>query len=77
LSSAKSDAAVNRLVERAPRYDMRGYRCDKAEVDGRLTLWTRCVVRVRESGRVKELRLFGTIVERDGRFKFTSYASDL
>jgi hypothetical protein len=45
---------------------------------GRNILWNRCIVRVRdESGTETRLRLFATIVERDGRFKIASAANDL
>jgi hypothetical protein len=29
------------------------------------------------NGQRESLRLFGSIIERDGRFKFVSYANDL
>lgn len=48
------------------------------KASGALQLWDFCVVRMRTPSReVIENRFFGTIVGRDGRWKFVSYASDL
>lgn len=54
-----------------------GYRClGDSTVEGRNRLWGPCVVRrVRAVGDTVEERLFGPIVERDGRFKFVSYSN--
>jgi hypothetical protein len=57
-----------------------GYRalvCPEApKAQGRSVLHERCLLRRdTEAGRVEQ-RLFGTIVERDGRFKFVSYANE-
>ncbi len=56
-----------------------GYRCDPEPVrQGENLLWEDCVVhRTQPSGDTTEQRLFGTIIERDGRFKFVSYANKL
>ena len=43
---------------------------------GDLRLWQGCTLRLATAGGTVEKRLFGTIVERDGRFKFVSYAND-
>ncbi|MDB4949945.1 MAG: hypothetical protein JWM27_2594 [Gemmatimonadetes bacterium] len=57
----------------------RGYRCAPApQVEGENRLWTGCRVDVAdERGRRADLRLFGAILERGGRFKFASYSNDL
>jgi hypothetical protein len=45
--------------------------------EGPNVLWERCRVRhVRAPGDTVEERLFGSIVVRDGRYKFVSYAND-
>lgn len=57
----------------------RSYRCDPVpEGEGENQLWTGCVV-VATFGEAdtSAYRLFGTIVERGGRFKFVSYANRL
>ena len=58
--------------------DFRGYRCDpESEAEGENRLWTGCVVTVSPRGmRPAPLRLFGKILERDGRFEVISYAND-
>lgn len=55
------------------------HRCDpEPEVRNELHLWTGCVVEARlGEANVEAYRLFGTIVERGGRFKFVSYANRL
>jgi hypothetical protein len=56
-----------------------GYRClGDSTVEGRNTLWGPCLVRRKQAvGDTVEERLFGPIVERDGRFKFVSYSNKL
>ena len=56
-----------------------GYRClGDSTVEGRNRLWGPCVVRrVQAMGDTVEERLFGPIIERDGRFKFVSYSNKL
>ena len=55
------------------------YRCQREpERQGENALWTDCTIRrtVAPRGTVSE-RLFGTIIERGGRYKFVSYANEL
>ena len=56
-----------------------GYRCDATPSrQGANTVWGPCLVRRRQSGGgIVEERLFASIVERNGRFKFVSYANKL
>lgn len=50
----------------------------EGEVEGPNRLWGGCTVRrIAESGDTLEGRLFTTILERDGRFKFLSLSNDL
>jgi hypothetical protein len=50
-----------------------GYRCDPEPTAlGRNLIWTGCVV---ERKGAAPLELFGPIIERDGQFKFVTYAS--
>ena len=78
LFGAKSASGLTRLVARADRYIPRGYRCaDPPDVDGPMRLWTGCLVHVRENGAGRDVRLFRTIIERDGRFKFAGFNNDL
>jgi hypothetical protein len=77
---AGSAAGLRRLREhRLGRpLGFRAYECDPEPTDeGRNRYWTGCVVhRAAPGGGVSAARLFGAIVERDGRFKFVSYEND-
>lgn len=55
-----------------------GYAClPEPIVEGPNRSWAECRVRFRESGEEpREMALFGTILERDGVFKFLSYTND-
>jgi hypothetical protein len=60
--------------------DVAGHSCEAdPAVEGRNIVWSRCRVALRqEDGTVLEdVRLFGSIVERDGRFRFVSLANKL
>lgn len=59
--------------------EYQGHRCTSSpRMEGRNRIWTGCVLRLGNgSGTAAEVRLFGAVVERDGRFKFLSYANDL
>jgi len=65
------------LKDRGAEYH--GHSCDELpEESGTYTLWTECVVRLRLPGQeVVSERLFGSIMEDEGRFKFVSYANRL
>ncbi|HUQ47092.1 MAG TPA: hypothetical protein VM053_02480 [Gemmatimonadaceae bacterium] len=67
---------VRRLGSRKLRYT--GYECSpRPDREGNNVLWTGCTVRVAEPNEAaRTRRLFGSIIERDGRFKFVSYAND-
>lgn len=54
------------------------HECDgEPEAYGSTKIWKGCTVRMRSgSGEVAAGRLFGSIVERDGHFKFVNYAND-
>jgi hypothetical protein len=56
-----------------------GVLCDpKVAREGRNTRYTGCLVRVKEAnGQILNRRYFGSIVERDGQFKFLSYTNAL
>ena len=56
-----------------------GYSCPDGSInEGANTVWSGCVVRRAQSaGDTIALRMFGTIIERDGRFKFLSLSNGL
>jgi hypothetical protein len=77
----RSGRGLTRLLERIAGQPLgfRGYQCPADAVqEGPNTVWHECTVRYADrQGREVEARLFGTVVERDGRFKFVSYSNDL
>lgn len=75
-----SEKGISRALERlgGDELDLLGYNCpDAGRTDGAVTFWDRCRIRLRQDGVERELRLFGSIAESGGRFKFYSYANDL
>lgn len=50
---------------------------DTVQVNGGpVRVWSSCGIRYREGDRLLTRRLFGSIIEREGRFKLLSYAND-
>jgi hypothetical protein len=81
LQRANGGAGYRRLVERYAGRPLgyRGHRCDgEPEVRGENRIWGGCTLGYqRARGDTATGRLFGAILEREGRFKFVSYANDL
>jgi hypothetical protein len=77
--AGQSTSGLTRLLQRRGGQQLKyvGYACpEKPDVQGANRLWPKCVVRVSSSaGDTTTQRLFGTILERGGRFKFVSYAN--
>jgi hypothetical protein len=77
--AGQSASGLARVVHRRAPQQLAyaGHECDsKPEVQGQNRLWLRCRVRlVSPAGDTTTQRLFGTILERAGRFKFVSYAN--
>ena len=76
-NSEKGITRVFRRLGGAP-LGYRGHACDpRPAVQGPNRVWRRCVVRrTTEQGDTTAQALFGGILERDGRFKFVSYANE-
>ncbi len=54
-----------------------GHRCPTlGKPAGLIRLWNECRLFVRQDGRTIERHLFGSIIERNGAYKFLTYASD-
>jgi hypothetical protein len=67
--------ALARFGGRSVRYLSQD--CRRAEPQGENRFWE-CTVRVESDGKEQPpQRLFGSILERDGRYKFVSLANDL
>ena len=75
-----SASGFKRLVKRAGGVPVRlaKYSCDpKPTTQGKNTLWSECQLSlVGEQGDASTHRFFGTIVEREGQFKFMSYRNE-
>lgn len=75
-----SQSGLRRLVRRAGGIPMplAGYRCNDAPaIVGRNRFWRDCELRIRgPNGDTSLHRLFGTIVEREGQFKFLGYRNE-
>ena len=56
--------------------ELRGYRCDEPRAEGENRIWAGCTVQLSRSGELVSIRLFESILERDGRFAVLSYAND-
>jgi hypothetical protein len=74
-----SVVGLSRMLERRGGRPLHvsGHVCTRRpEQQGSNRLWTRCLVRVRQTdGSETEERLFGALLERDGQFKFLSFAN--
>jgi hypothetical protein len=77
-----SARGINRAFQRfgGQALGFQGYECSREPVEEGLNrLWEGCAVTIRPAGAdsARTLRLFGGMLERDGRWKFLSYANDL
>lgn len=79
LSAAASEKGLARVVRRlrGSSLQVRDYRCWKEAREGPNRFLSQCMVEYddQHEGPVAR-RLFGTIMERDGHYKFLSYAND-
>jgi hypothetical protein len=77
--AGRSASGYTRLLKRreGQRLALANYSCvPKAEVQGDNRLWSDCVLRLVGAGRdTSTQRWFGSIVERQGRFKLISFAN--
>ena len=80
LLRTEHEKGLTRLLRRlgGEKIDYLGHRCDPEPLrEGENRLWRGCRVRVRIGGeRLRDRRLFGAVVEREGEFKFASYRTD-
>lgn len=79
LTVADSEKGFKRLTDRLGGRQLAyaGVDCQRQERDSRHTYWRDCFIKYSHpaEGRVQR-RLFGSIMERDGKYKFLSYAND-
>lgn len=76
---SRSGRGMRRAVaRRAAGFAYRGYACeDSPRQLGPVRLWDRCLVRHETGGRVVAEQLFGSIIERDGRYKLVGLSNGL
>jgi hypothetical protein len=75
-----SESGFTRLVRRLGSQPLHyvDHKCDaKPDRQGHNLIWTNCIVRVRApDGPTTSHRLFGSILERDARFKIVSFTNE-
>lgn len=78
LMQENSTRGVVRLLDRYGNQSIQltHYECaSEPAIEGKNTMWDRCIVSW--NLQPSPIRIFSTIIERDGRYKFMSYANDL
>jgi hypothetical protein len=80
LMQSRSERGERRLLDRlGGSFHLVGLDCERdPRREGANVFYERCLVSYRRAGAdsVQQRRLFGSILEREGRFKFVSYAND-
>lgn len=75
-TSSRGSVRVMRRHGGVP-FHLRGVRCEEAPTPaGPVRIWSHCLVQRLADTTVREQRLFGPIIEHDGRFKFLTYDSE-
>lgn len=73
-----SDGGLRKLLARRATMSLLAARCpDSTSVEGRMRTISGCTVRVQTSDNVRDIRLFGRVVELDGRWKIVGFDGDL
>lgn len=80
LTSQNSEKGISRVLRRlgGRQIGFAGYRCAEESREDGNTFWRSCALTYRDPRDRTPVtrRLFGAIIERDGRYKFLSYAND-
>ena len=73
-----SEGGLRKLLARRSTMTLLDARCpDSAQVERRMRTISGCTVRVQTPDNVRDVRLFGRVVELDGRWKIVGYDGDL
>lgn len=73
-----SAGGLRKLLSRSPTMTLLGVTCpDSVQVEGAMRTISGCTVRVQTPDNVRDVRLFGRIVELGGRWKVVGYDGDL
>jgi hypothetical protein len=79
FTQVNSSKGITRVFDRlgSRRLLYHSHRCNvRPQRQGPNLLWEDCVLRLGDGQATSAVRLFGSIVERDGQLKFVSYAND-
>lgn len=80
LNAGNSEKGASRVLRRLGGHELgwRAYRCSTQAREGDNSFFGACTVEYRDpqEGTRVSRKLFGSIIERDGRYKFLSYAND-
>jgi hypothetical protein len=74
-----TDRGIGRVLSRhgGKPLGYAGFACEsEAVVQGANRIWRQCRMRFTDNGREVERKLFGGMLERDGTYKFLTYATD-
>lgn len=78
MSATATGGGMAKLLGRADRMQLLGYTCEQEpDREGTLRLWKDCVVSTQTAEGTRNLRLFGALIERNGRFKFAGLNNSL
>lgn len=78
LLSQASEGGLRKLLERTPTMTLLDGTCpDSVQVEGRMRSISGCTIRVQTPDNVRDMRLFGRIVELGGRWKIVGFDGDL
>lgn len=80
LNVQNSEKGITRVIRRLAGHDLafESYSCAEEATEGENSFWRECTVAYRDPQTRAPVtrRIFGTIMERDGVFKFLTYAND-
>lgn len=80
LNVQNSEKGITRVMRRLGGHDLafKGYTCAEEAAEGENSFWRSCTVTYRDPLSESQVtrRIFGAIMERNGRHKFLSYAND-
>src|SRR5687768_7711198 len=78
LSSEENAKGARRLLQRLSghRLSLDTFHCERTDREGANVVHSGCSVSFAEDGQTSVKRLFRSVIERDGQFKFLSYAGD-
>ncbi|MGH7556092.1 MAG: hypothetical protein ACREMQ_24075 [Longimicrobiales bacterium] len=79
LTKGNTEKGLTRILQRfgGQAFNLVSYRCAEPKQEGPNRYWDGCTLTRTIDGAPHTMRWFGSIWERDGHFKFVSYANDM